>query len=67
MDRMVVLAIIITLLGFVLVVGMIAYNAFQLDRWERYETAKEMREAMRWADTSKMRKQHDYRAVLRGR
>lgn len=67
MDAFTIACIVTIFLGGIMIAALLLYNAFQLDRWERYETAIEMREAIHWADTRKMRKQHDYRAVLRGR
>lgn len=50
-----------------LVLAWLIYNVMAVDRAERRETAKEMRQALKWADRRKMKQQADYRAVLRGR
>ena len=50
-----------------LVLAWLIYNVVVVDRAERRETAKEMRQALKWADRRKMKQQADYRAVLRGR
>lgn len=50
-----------------LVLAWLIYNVMAVDRSERRETAKEMRQALKWADRRKMKQQADYRAVLRGR
>ncbi len=55
------------LLCVLLVLAWLIYNVVVVDRAERRETAKEMRQALKWADRRKMKQQADYRAVLRGR
>lgn len=49
------------------VLAWLIYNVMAVDRAERRETAKEMRQALKWADRRKMKQQADYKAVLRGR
>lgn len=55
------------LLCALVVLAWLLYNVVAVDRAERRETAKEMRQALKWADRRKMKQQADYRAVLRGR
>ena len=55
------------LLCALLVMAWLIYNVVVVDRAERRETAKEMQQALKWADRRKMKRQADYRAVLRGR
>lgn len=55
------------LLCALVVLAWLIYNIVVVDRAERRETAKEMRQALKWADRWKMKQQADYRAVLRGR
>ena len=55
------------LLCALVVLAWLIYNIVAVDRAERRETAKEMRQALKWADRRKMKQQADYRAVLRGR
>ena len=62
-----ILKIILYLLCGLLVLAWLIYNVVVVDRAERRETAKEMRQALKWADRRKMKQQADYRAVLRGR
>lgn len=50
-----------------LILAWLIYNVVAVDRAERQETAKEMRQALKWADRRKMKQQADYKAVLRGR
>lgn len=50
-----------------LVLAWLIYNVVVVDRAERRETAKEMRQALKWADHRKIKQQADYKAVLRGR
>lgn len=50
-----------------LILAWLIYNVVAVDRAERRETAKEMRQALKWADCRKMKQQADYKAVLRGR
>ena len=54
-------------IGGLLVLAWLIYNVVVVDRAERRETAKEMRQALAWADRRKMKQQADYKAVLRGR
>lgn len=63
----VLLQILIVMFGAVFIVGVLAYNIVAIDQQDRAEIAKEMRQAMRWASIKKMQRQHDYKAVLRGR
>lgn len=55
------------LLCALVVLAWLIYNVMAVDRAERRETAKEMRQALKWADRRKMKQQADYKAVLRGR
>ena len=55
------------LLCALVVLAWLIYNVIAVDRAERRETAKEMRQALKWADRRKMKQQADYKAVLRGR
>lgn len=55
------------LLCALLVMAWLIYNVVVVDRAERRETAKEMRQTLKWADRRKMKQQADYKAVLRGR
>lgn len=55
------------LLCALVVLAWLIYNVVVVDRAERRETAKEMRQALAWADRRKMKQQADYKAVLRGR
>lgn len=55
------------LLCALVVLAWLIYNVVAVDRAERRETAKEMRQALKWADHRKMKQQADYKAVLRGR
>lgn len=55
------------LLCALVVLAWLIYNVVAVDRAERQETAKEMRQALKWADRRKMKQQADYKAVLRGR
>lgn len=55
------------LLCALVVLAWLIYNVVAVDRAERRETAKEMRQALKWADRRKMKQQADYKAVLRGR
>lgn len=62
-----ILEIIMWLLCAVLILAWLIYNIAVVEREERRETAKEMRQALKWADRRKMKQQADYKAVLRGR
>ena len=55
------------LLCALVVLAWLIYNVVVVDRAERRETAKEMRQALKWADRRKMKQQADYKTVLRGR
>lgn len=59
--------IFLSLLCALVVLAWLIYNVVVVDRAERRETAKEMRQALKWADRRKMKQQADYKAVLRGR
>lgn len=61
------LEVILYLLCVLVVLAWLSYNIVVVEREERRETAKEMRQALKWADRRKMKQQADYRAVLRGR
>lgn len=63
----VLLQIAIGMFGAAFITGALTYNIIAIDQQDRKETAMEMREAMRWASIRKMRQQHDYKAVLRGK
>lgn len=55
------------LLCALVVLAWLIYNVVVVDRAERREMAKEMRQALAWAARRKMKQQADYKAVLRGR
>lgn len=59
--------LILFLLCGLVVLAWLTYNIAVVEQQERRETAKEMRQALKWADRRKMKQQADYRAVLRGR
>ena len=59
--------VILFLLCGLLVLAWLIYNVVVVDRAERRETAKEMRQALKWADRRKMKQQADYKSVLRGK